>query len=145
MRLGRLLVRGGEEAAEEDAWVPAELYATDHADDGVVLEDVDIAKVDGRVLGRGDHSGIGAVFAPCDEGAREAHGTPAGGDAEVCLGVDGVGDVHDEASEMRDAVDEVGWDGPSAPFLCREHDVGNGFEFVQDDGLHAAIFIAVVD
>ncbi len=57
MKFGRL-IRGGEESVDEDARVPAELDATHHADNGSVLEDVDIAKVDGRVLGGGDHFGI---------------------------------------------------------------------------------------
>lgn len=46
---------------------------------------------------------------------------------------------------MRDAVDEVGWDGPSAAFLCRQHDVGKSFKFIQDDGAHAAVFVGIVD
>ena len=46
---------------------------------------------------------------------------------------------------MRDAVNKVGLYSPRASFLCREHDVCNGFEFVQNDGLHAAILDVVVD
>ena len=142
---GRVFVWGREESIEEQTRVPAELDTVHHADDGVVLQDIDIAQVDGGVLDGGYHFDIGAVFPACDERAREAHGTPTGGDAEVCLGIDRVGDVHDEACKMRDAVDEVRWDGPGATFFGREHDVGKGFEFVEDDGAHAAVLFGVVD
>ena len=145
MMVGCRVVGGREEAVEKDARVPAELYTSNHPDDGGILEDVHIAKIHCRVLGGWDHFNIGAVFPPCDKRSRETHGTPSRRHTEVCLGIHSVRDVHDEASEMRDTVNEKWWDGPSASFLCREHDIGNSFKSLHDDGLHTTIFGGVVD
>lgn len=69
-RSRRSIIKSREEVAPKSVRVSKEVDATDHAYDVIVLQDIDIAKINSRIIDHRDHLGVRAVLTSCASRSR---------------------------------------------------------------------------